>query len=136
MHWSADTVKGCSPAPEIIRTTQKLRHSGEMMKWLWTNVGTIPAIFLEEGKPRNLGTGRESNQAPPAYVSRRLLPHQHSYWISTIHVAIKSRRMRWEVHVARMRRRAYRVLVGKPEGKRPLGRPRRTCEYIIKMGIR
>ena len=39
---------------------------------------------------------------------------------------IKSRRMRWAGHVARMeeRRGIYRVLVGKPEGKRPLGRPR------------
>ena len=40
---------------------------------------------------------------------------------------IKSRRIRWAGHVARMgeRRGLYRVLVGKPEGKRPLGRPRR-----------
>jgi len=40
---------------------------------------------------------------------------------------IKWRRMRWAGHVARMgeERRVYRVLVGKPEGKRPLGRPRR-----------
>ena len=40
---------------------------------------------------------------------------------------IKSRRMRWAGHVARMgeERMAYRVLVGKPEGRRPLGRPRR-----------
>jgi len=40
---------------------------------------------------------------------------------------MKSRRMRWAGHVARMveRRGVYRVLVGKPEGKRPLGRPRR-----------
>ena len=40
---------------------------------------------------------------------------------------IKSRRMRWAGHVARMgeERRVYRVLVGKPEGRRPLGRPRR-----------
>jgi hypothetical protein len=39
---------------------------------------------------------------------------------------IKSRRMRWEGHVARMQeeRKVCRVLVGKPEGKRPLGRPR------------
>jgi hypothetical protein len=39
---------------------------------------------------------------------------------------IKSRRMRWAGHVARMEetRNAYRLLVGKPEGKRPLGRPR------------
>jgi hypothetical protein len=40
---------------------------------------------------------------------------------------IKSRRMRWEGHVARMglKRNEYRLLVGKPEGKKPLGRPRR-----------
>jgi hypothetical protein len=40
---------------------------------------------------------------------------------------IKSRRMKWAGHVARMgeKRNAYRILVGKPEGKRPLGRPRR-----------
>jgi hypothetical protein len=39
---------------------------------------------------------------------------------------IKVRRMRWAGHVARMgqKRNAYRLLVGKPEGKRPLGRPR------------
>jgi PAS domain-containing protein len=40
---------------------------------------------------------------------------------------MKSRRMRWARHVARMGegRGAYRILVGKPEGRRPLGRPRR-----------
>jgi hypothetical protein len=40
---------------------------------------------------------------------------------------IKSRRMRWAGHVARIgeKRNAYRLLVGKPEGKSPLGRPRR-----------
>jgi hypothetical protein len=39
---------------------------------------------------------------------------------------IKSRRMRWAGHVARMRkkRNAYRIFLGKPEGKTPLGRPR------------
>jgi hypothetical protein len=47
---------------------------------------------------------------------------------------IKSRKMRWAGHVARMeeRRGVYRVLVGKPEGKRPLGRPRRRWEDNIK----
>ena len=45
---------------------------------------------------------------------------------------IKSRRMRWAGHVAHMgeERVVYRVLVGKPEGKRPLGRPRRRWVYI------
>jgi hypothetical protein len=43
---------------------------------------------------------------------------------------VKSRRMRWAGHVARMgeERKVYKVLVGKPKGKRPLGRPRRTWE--------
>ena len=45
--------------------------------------------------------------------------------------------MRWAGHVARMRDRrgAYRVLVGKPERKRPLGRPRRRWEDNIKMNL-
>jgi len=45
---------------------------------------------------------------------------------------IKSRRMRWAGHVARMgeERGVYRVFVGKPEGKRPLGRPRRRVDNI------
>jgi hypothetical protein len=49
----------------------------------------------------------------------------------------KSRRMRWEGHVARMGsgRAVYRVLVGRPECKRPLGRPRRRWEDNIKIGI-
>jgi hypothetical protein len=51
---------------------------------------------------------------------------------------IKSRRMRWAGHVARMGegRGVYRVLVGRPEGKRPLGRPRRRWEDNIKMELR
>jgi hypothetical protein len=50
---------------------------------------------------------------------------------------IKSRSMRWAGHVARMEdeRGVYRVLVGKPEGKRPLGRPRRRWNGNIKMDI-
>ena len=49
---------------------------------------------------------------------------------------IKSR-MRWAGHVARMgeRRGVYRVLVGKPEGKRPPGDPRRRWEDVIKMDL-
>ena len=45
--------------------------------------------------------------------------------------------MRWAEHVARMgeRRGVYRVLVGKPEGYRPLGKPRRRWEDNIKMDL-
>jgi hypothetical protein len=50
---------------------------------------------------------------------------------------IKSRRMRWAWHVARMgeRRGAYRILVGRPKGRRPLGRPRRRWEGNIKINL-
>jgi hypothetical protein len=49
------------------------------------------------------------------------------YSLPSIIRMIKSRRMRWAVHVIRMwaKRNTYRILVGKPEGKRPVGRPRR-----------
>jgi hypothetical protein len=51
---------------------------------------------------------------------------------------IKSRRIRWAGHVARMgeKRNAYRILVGKPEGKRSMGRPRRRWVDNIKMDLR
>jgi len=52
-------------------------------------------------------------------------------------LVIKSRRMRWEAHVARTgeKRGVYWLLVGKPEGKRPLGRPRCRWKKNIKMDI-
>jgi hypothetical protein len=51
---------------------------------------------------------------------------------------IKSRMMRWAGHAARMgeKRNAYRILMGKPEGKRPLGRPKRRWMDNIKMDLR
>jgi hypothetical protein len=53
-------------------------------------------------------------------------------------LCVKSRRLRWAGHVARMgqKRNAYKILVGKPEGKRPLGRPRRRWVDNIKMDLR
>jgi hypothetical protein len=57
------------------------------------------------------------------------------YSLPNIVRVVKSRRMRWAGHVARLgeERGVHRVLVGKPEGKRPLGRPRRRWEDNIKM---
>jgi hypothetical protein len=49
---------------------------------------------------------------------------------------IKSRRMRWAGHVHAWERNVYKVFMGKPEGKRPLGRPRRRWEDGIKMYLR
>jgi len=59
------------------------------------------------------------------------------YSLPNIVRVVKSRRMRWAGHVARMGkgRGVHRVLVGKSEGKRPLGRPRRRWEDNIKMDL-
>ena len=58
-------------------------------------------------------------------------------WDNIVRV-INSRRMRWAGHVARMGegRGVYGVLVGKPEGRRPLGRPKRRWEDNIRMDLR
>jgi hypothetical protein len=70
---------------------------------------------------------------------RRLLNEELNdlYCSPNIVRVIKSRRMRWAGHVARMRERrgVYRVLVEKTEGKRPLGRPRHRWEDNIKMDL-
>jgi len=59
------------------------------------------------------------------------------YFSPNIVRVIKSRRMRWVGHVARMgvERGVYRVLLGKPEGRRPLGRPRRRWVDKIRMDL-
>jgi len=59
------------------------------------------------------------------------------YSLPNIARMVKLRRMRWAKHVARMGedRGVHRVLLGKPEGKRPLGRPRRRWEVNIKMDL-
>jgi hypothetical protein len=60
------------------------------------------------------------------------------YYSPNIVRVIKSRRMRWVGHVARMGYGGgvYQVLIGRPEGKRPLGRPRRRWDDNIKMDLR
>ena len=71
---------------------------------------------------------------------RRLHNEELNFLYSSPNIVrvIKSRRMRWVGHVARMgeERGLYRVLVGKPEGRRPLGRPRRRWVHNIRMDFR
>jgi hypothetical protein len=59
------------------------------------------------------------------------------YSLPNIVRVVKSRRMRWAEHVERMgaNRGVHRVLVGKPEEKSPLGRPRHRWENNIKMDL-
>ena len=71
------------------------------------------------------------------------IPKLHNEELNDLHCSPnivrvnKSRRMRWAGHVARISERigVYRVLVRKPEGKRPLGLPRRRLEDNIKMDL-
>jgi hypothetical protein len=62
---------------------------------------------------------------------------QNLYFLPSQIRIMKSRRMRWAWHVARTgeKRIACRIFVGKAEGKRPLGRPRRRCEDNIKVDL-
>jgi len=72
------------------------------------------------------------------FLSSRYVTELNDLYSSTNIVrVIKWRRMRWAGHVARMgvEREVYRVLVGKPEGKRPLERPRRRWMDNIRMDL-
>ena len=63
----------------------------------------------------------------------------HCLYLSTnIIRVIKSRRLRWASHVARMEegRSTFKILTGTPAEKRPLGRPRRRCEDNIRMDLK
>jgi len=70
---------------------------------------------------------------------KRLHNEELNYLYSSPNIVrvIKSRRMRWAGHVARMgeEREVYRFLLGKPEGSRPLGRPRRRWVDNIRMAL-
>jgi hypothetical protein len=71
-----------------------------------------------------------------AYIGVKGHQNIKLYGVSEMRV-VTSRGMRWPGHVARMgeERDMHRVLVGKPEGKRPLGRPRRRWEDNIKTDL-
>ena len=70
-----------------------------------------------------------------AALEKYIFARRNLYSSINIVRVVKARRMRWAGHVARMgeRKGVYRVLVGKPEGKRPLGRTRRKWKDNIKM---
>jgi hypothetical protein len=91
-------------------------------------------VFENRGLRRIFGPKREEDGSWRKLHNDEL----HSLYSSlNIVRVIKSRRMRCAGHVARMGegRGVYRILVGRPEGKRPLGRPRRRWEDNIKMDL-
>jgi hypothetical protein len=81
--------------------------------------------------------GPKRDEAPGEY--RRLHNEELNDLYSSPNIirVIKSRRMRWAGHVARMgeKRGAYRILMGRPEGRRPFGKPRLRWEDNIKMDL-
>jgi hypothetical protein len=93
-------------------------------------------VFENRGLRRIFGPKREEGTGEWRKFHNEELHHLYSS--PDIIRQDKSRRMRWAGHVARMReeRKVYKVLVGKPEGKRPLGRPRRRWEDGIRMDLR
>jgi hypothetical protein len=92
-------------------------------------------LFKKRVLRRIFGPGRDK-------VTRKL-KKLHNKELNDLHSSpniiwlITSRRMRWVEHVACVgeRKGAYRILVGKPEGKRPLGRPSRRWEDNTKMDL-
>jgi hypothetical protein len=93
------------------------------------SVVAIPLLRRIFGPKRDAVTGE--------WRKRRIEELHDLYSSPNIVRVIKSRRMRWAGHIARMgdERGVYRGLVGKPEGKRPLRRPRRRWEDNIKMDL-
>jgi hypothetical protein len=89
--------------------------------------------FVREGAPQK--QDRHSSRS----VQNTEVTEVVSKFFAIYHQSLfKSRRMRCARHVARMeeKRNAYRILVGKSEGRRPLGRPRRKWVDSIKMYLR
>ena len=89
---------------------------------------------MKTGERRKFGPERDANGEWRKLHNEEL----HSLYRSpNIVRVIKSRRLRWAGHVARMEegKSAFKILKGKPTGKRPLGRPRRRWEDNIRMDL-
>ncbi|KDR20683.1 hypothetical protein L798_05094 [Zootermopsis nevadensis] len=91
-------------------------------------------VFQNRVLRRIIGSKREDDGAWRKLHNDEL---KNMYSSPSIVRVIKSRRMRWAGHVACMdgTRGVHRVLVGNPEGKRPLGRPRRRCEDNLRRDL-
>jgi hypothetical protein len=121
----------------IVKKVQFIKpDTNQVSPWkrdlLWKQILTQPLrIFLIFYATRNFIT---------VFTKAKLHNEElHNLYCSqSIIIIIKSTRIRKAGHVARMgeRRNAYRILVGNPEGKRPLGRPRRRWVNNIKMDLR
>ena len=124
---SSNICTSCDKWVPVTTAWRVLRLRMEERRPIWrvaANKLNKQSRTVDKGWSSNLGVGRGANNASP-------------YSLPNILRVVKSRRMSWAGHVASMGqgRGVYRDLVGKPEGKRPLGRPRRRWEDNIKMDI-
>ena len=103
----------------------------------WRNVVHIREFCLEEPKELRRIFGPKRNEITREWRKLHNEELNYLYCSPSIIRVIKSRRMRWAGHVARTgeRKIVYRILVGKPEGKRPPGRPTPRREDNIKMDL-
>jgi hypothetical protein len=95
-------------------------------------------VFENRVMRRILVFGPKRDEVTGEWRKLRIEELHNLYLSPNIIRQVKSRRMRLAEHVTRMgeRRKLYKVLVGKPEGKRPLGRPSRRWEDGIRMDLR
>ena len=77
-------------------------------------------------------------QTPHSAIPVQIYNYYSFQCLGDIQLVIKSRRLRWAGHVARMKqgRSAFKISTGKPTGKRPLGRPRHRWKDNIKMDLK
>jgi len=94
-------------------------------------------LWVFENRVLRIVFGPKRNEVTGEWRKLHIEELNDLYCSPSIVRVIKSKIMRWAGHVARMgeRRGVYRVLVGKPEGKRPFGRPRLRWEDNIKMDL-
>jgi hypothetical protein len=118
--------------------------AAELACFLYCTVTVTPTVTAAKSLPKELPSGSKNAckyvQLFPQLLHKNLTFHQvmqHVLLITKYYSVIKSRRVRWAGHVARMgeKRGAHRILVGRPEGRRPLGRPSRRWEDNIKIAL-
>jgi hypothetical protein len=92
-------------------------------------------VFENSVLRRIFGPKRDEVTGGWRKLQNEVLHNLYSYSSTSIIIVINLSRMRWAGQVAHMgyKRNAYMIFVGKPEGKRPLGRPRHRWEENIKM---
>ncbi|KAJ4429661.1 hypothetical protein ANN_21862 [Periplaneta americana] len=125
------------PPPKYTSHQQSANHNCQLYRpYSATNRGTEIEGFENKVLRKIFGAKRDEVSGEWRKLHNAVL--HELYPSPDIIRNIKSRRLRWAGHVTRMgeSRNAYRVLIGRPEGKRPLERPRRRWEDNIKMDLR